>query len=256
MPLATAMASWISSSAGVFLLLAALAVLLERLHPARRVDRWKHLGTDLFSFVLAVCFNRSLDAWLAPRVSAHAPAWMREAFAGLHALPLALQIGVAVVLADFVLYWIHRAQHSWDWAWRTHAWHHSVEELYWFSGFRTSFLHSLVYNVPQVGIPVLLGLGPWETALCFSIGMVIQFWEHVNLRVDLGRLDRVLVTPDYHRVHHSITPQPLKNLAPTFSLWDRLFGTWVDPRSVPPETPLGIGQPIEGRTVPRMLVGV
>jgi sterol desaturase/sphingolipid hydroxylase (fatty acid hydroxylase superfamily) len=251
------MEAWLSSSVAVFLTLALLALVLERWRPARRVDRLRDLGTDVLSFALAVAFNRSLDALLAPLAAATVPEEVQQALAGLRAQPTWLKIVLAVAIADFCLYWIHRAQHTWDWAWRTHAWHHSIEELYWFSGFRTSFLHSLFYNIPQVAIPVLLlGLGTLETALCFAISMVVQFWEHVNLRVDLGPLDRVLVTPDYHRVHHALTERRLKNLAPTFSLWDRLFGTWVDPRQVPQSTPLGIGEPIERRRLPRLLAGV
>lgn len=251
------MESWITSSAGVFVVLAVTSELLERWRPARRVDRLRHVITDVGSFALAVLLNRGIDAIFAPVVALHVPDSVTSALAGLRGLPFPVKLAIAVVLADFCLYWIHRAQHTWDWAWRTHAWHHSVEELYWFSGFRTSFLHSLLYNVPQVAIPVLLlGMGTFETAIAFAIGMVIQFWEHVNWRVDLGKLDRVIVTPDYHRVHHSVTPSPLKNLAPTFSLWDRLFGTWVDPRTVPLDTPLGIGEPIAKKAVPRMLAGV
>lgn len=248
---------WLTSSVTIFLALALVSELLERWRPARRVDRLRHLVTDVGSFGFAVVLNRGIDALFAPVVAAHAPGAVAAALAGLRELHVGWKILIAVVLADFCLYWIHRAQHTWNWAWRTHAWHHSVEELWWFSGFRTSFLHSFFYNIPQVAIPVLLlGLGTFETAICFAIGMLIQFWEHVNWRVDLGKLDRVLVTPDYHRVHHAVLPNPLKNLAPTFSLWDRLFGTWVDPRSVPLDTPLGIGQPIEKREVPRMLAGV
>ncbi|MCY2961372.1 MAG: sterol desaturase family protein [Planctomycetota bacterium] len=251
------MESWITSSVTVFVALALVSELLERWRPARRVNRLRHIVTDLGSFGFAVLLNRSIDALLAPVVAAHAPDSVAAALSGLRGLPTWAKIGLAVVIADFCLYWIHRAQHTWDWAWRTHAWHHSIEELYWFSGFRTSFLHSLVYNIPQVAIPVLLlGMGTFETAICFAIGMVIQFWEHVNWRVDLGKLDRVMVTPDYHRVHHSVTDRPQKNLAPTFSIWDRMFGTWVDPRTVPLETPLGIGEPIPKKAVPRMLAGV
>ncbi len=251
------METWIQSSVLVFAFLAITSELLERWRPARRVDRLRHIFTDVGSFGLAVLLNRSIDALLAPVLASQAPESVASALSGLRELPTWAKILIAIVLADFCLYWIHRAQHTWDWAWRTHAWHHSIEELYWFSGFRTSFLHSLFYNIPQVAIPVLLlGMGTVETAACFAIGMAIQFWEHVNWRVDLGKLDRVLVTPDYHRVHHAITDRPLKNLAPTLSVWDRLFGTWVDPRTVPLDTPLGIGEPIQNRRVPRMLAGV
>jgi sterol desaturase/sphingolipid hydroxylase (fatty acid hydroxylase superfamily) len=251
------METWLTSSTAVFLTLAALAIAVERFWPMRRVDRLRDLGMDVLSFGLAVVFNRTLDVVLGPLFATFTPGAVQSALGDLRAQPVWLKILLAIVIADFTLYWIHRAQHTWDWAWRTHAWHHSIEELYWFSGFRTSFMHSFLYNVPQVAIPVLLlGLGTFETALCFAVSMVVQFWEHVNLRVDLGPLDRVIVTPDYHRVHHSLTGRRLQNLAPTFSLWDRLFGTWTDPRTVPLDTPLGIGEPIRTRDVPRMLTGV
>jgi len=71
----------------------------------------------------------------------------------LQSLPGLVKIGMALFIVDFIIYWIHRAQHQFDFLWRTHAWHHSIEQMYWFAGFRTSFLHSLIYNIPQVIIP-------------------------------------------------------------------------------------------------------
>jgi sterol desaturase/sphingolipid hydroxylase (fatty acid hydroxylase superfamily) len=64
------------------------------------------------------------------------------------------------------------------------------------------------------------------------------------------------VTPDYHRIHHSATINRGKNLGTTFRLWDRLFGTYVDPASVPEFFPLGLGETVEVKKVPRMLLGV
>ena len=46
------------------------------------------------------------------------------------------------------------------------------------------------------------------------------------------------------------------NLGTTFSLWDRLFGTYVDPDKMPENFPLGLGEPIEKKHLPRMLLGV
>jgi len=73
--------------------------------------------------------------------------------------------------------------------------------------------------------------------------------------VNVGPLRWVIITPDYHRVHHS-TRHNRSNYGTAFCVWDRLFGTYTDPAKVPPNEPLGLGEPVEDRQIPRMLIGV
>src|SRR6266516_2761277 len=193
--------------------------ILERVRPEREVDRWKELKIDVFSFALAITMNRISHYSVTGFVNACAPAWMLGGWHALQGLPGTARIVLAIFLVDFMIYWIHRAQHRFDPLWRTHAWHHSVEQLYWFSGFRTSFLHSFIYNIPQVVIPILLlKLSPAEAGIGYAIGLLIQFWEHTNFKADVGWLGWLLVTPDYHRIHHSATRHRGKNLGTTFRL--------------------------------------
>jgi sterol desaturase/sphingolipid hydroxylase (fatty acid hydroxylase superfamily) len=118
--------------------------------------------------------------------------------------PGAVRVVLAIFMVDFMIYWIHRAQHRFEALWRTHAWHHSIEQLYWFSGFRTSFLHSFIYNVPQAAVPMLVfNLSPLEAGVGYSIGLLIQFWEHTNLDVRIGPL-KYLIIAAYHRVHQRL----------------------------------------------------
>jgi len=240
-----------------FLALALLFECSERVWPARAIDRRAHLRTDLLSFALAIVMNRIATQAVSGTLGREA---VLEAVAPLSAvreLPGAVRILLAIVVADFILYWIHRAQHRFDTLWRTHAWHHTIEQMYWFSGFRTSFLHSLLYNLPQTAVPMLLfQLSPLQTGVAYAIGLFVQFWEHTNLRVALGPLRKWVVTPAYHRIHHAATLHRGKNLAPMLSVWDRLFGTYVDPLTVPTSFPLGLGQPITREAAPRMLLGV
>jgi sterol desaturase/sphingolipid hydroxylase (fatty acid hydroxylase superfamily) len=240
-----------------FFLLVAVAEMFERLRPARKIDRWADIKIDLLSFSLAVLMNRvCTHAILSAANSVFPPGVMR----GLHAtqaLPGIVKMALAIVLADFTIYWIHRAQHRTDVLWRTHAWHHSAEYLYWFSGFRTSFLHSLIYNIPQATIPMLIfHLSPIQTGLCYSVGMLIQFWEHTNVRVNIGPLQWLFISPEYHRVHHSVGQECRMNLGTTFSLWDRMFGTYVDPAKMPENFQLGLGEPVDKKKIPRMLLGI
>lgn len=240
-----------------FFVLAAVFEGLERWRPAREIDRWKDLKIDVFSFALAVTMNRFCHYSVTALVEDGAPAWFRGGLHALQGLPAGARIFLAILLVDFVIYWLHRAQHRYDLMWRTHAWHHSIEQLYWFSGFRTSFLHSLLYNIPQAAVPMLVfNLSPYEAGIGYSIGLLIQFWEHTNIDVPIGPLRYFIITPAYHRVHHSTSALCRTNFGTTFSLWDRMFGTYVDPATVPATTPLGLGAPIEKKKIPRMLVGL
>jgi len=240
----------------VFLSLVLVFELWERLRPARHGDRYGQLKLDALSFVFAIIANRICTGVIARYTGGHVglistiPAYLEK-------LPLAVRIGLAILVVDFIIYWLHRAQHRFAILWRTHAWHHSPEHLYWLSGFRTSLLHSFINNIPQVVVPIaIFHLTPFETAIGYSLGLCIQFWEHTNLKVNIGALEWIFITPDYHRVHHSATHKVGKNLGTTFTFWDRMFGTFVDPHTFPEQFPLGLGEEIKPRNIPRMMVGV
>ena len=240
-----------------FFALVAVFGVCERLWPARQIDRWRDLRLDVLSFAFALSVNRLCTHWIRSWVGNLTPPPLAGTIQFLQGLPSPIKIVVALFIVDFIIYWIHRAQHRYEVLWRTHAWHHSIEQMYWFAGFRTSFLHSFIYNIPQVLIPVtLFQLSPAEAGLGYSLGLLIQFWEHTNLNVNVGPLAWLIITPAYHRIHHSATVQRGKNLGTTFSLWDRWFGTYVNPASMPDSFPLGLGEPIPGKRLPRMFLGV
>lgn len=229
----------------------------EHLRPARPVDRLVAIKTDVLSFALALCINRVCTHTVQAVLATTVPTFALDMLRSIQSWPSAWKILIALVLVDFILYWVHRAQHRWMWLWRTHAWHHSTTELYWFSGFRTSFMHSLIYNLPQAALPMLVfQLTALEAGAAYAIGVLVQFWEHTNVSVDIGPLSRILVTPKYHRIHHAADERRGRNLAPIFCVWDRMFGTYVDPCSMPEDFPVGLGAPVERAEMPRMLLGV
>jgi len=231
--------------------------LCERLWPARPVDRLRDLKLDLLSFAFALLVNRLCNFIFRGLAAQATPDFLAGPLRQLQGLPSVCKILLALFIVDFIIYWIHRGQHNFDLLWRTHAWHHSIEQMYWFAGFRTSFFHSFIYNIPQVVIPVtLLHLSPAEAGLGYSLGLLIQFWEHTNLDVRVGPLKWLIITPAYHRIHHSATLHRGMNLGTTFSLWDRMFGTHVDPDDMPETFPMGLGEPVETKKLPRMLLGV
>jgi sterol desaturase/sphingolipid hydroxylase (fatty acid hydroxylase superfamily) len=229
----------------------------ERVWPAQKINRLADVKLDVLSFSFALAVNRICNYIFRAAAVRLTPPHLATVVSALQSLPSALRIIIALFIVDFIIYWIHRAQHNYDVFWRTHAWHHSIEHMYWFSGFRTSFLHSFLYNIPQVVIPVtLFHLSPAEAGIGYSLGIFIQFVEHTNWKMSFGPLNWLLVTPDYHRVHHSATLHRGQNLAGTFRIWDRMFGTYIDPARMPEGYALGLGEPVDGKKIPRMLVGL
>jgi sterol desaturase/sphingolipid hydroxylase (fatty acid hydroxylase superfamily) len=225
----------------------------ERLRPDRKIDKKVHLRLDVIAlivlFVAVGLSRKGLGLAFQPLAEAVVPGLEQ-----LRALPGVAKVVASLVLADFTTYWIHRAMHKWDVLWRTHEFHHSVENLWWFSGFRTSVLHGFLFAIPQVLIPfAIFKVSVIEAGIGFSIGVFFQLWMHSNVRASLAPIEWVFVTPEYHRLHHSATRHRDKNLAIGFTVWDRLFGTYVDPRSIAPDYPMGLGYAKDRR---RLIVGV
>lgn len=145
-------------------------------------------------------------------------------------LPSAVKLLWVVLLVDFSIYWLHWCMHRWKFAWRTHRWHHSIEQMYWFAGFRASFLHILLYAIPQLVLPMaIFDLNASEIVVASAAGNFVQIWTHTNLKVNIGPLQWLIVTPDYHRLHHRAGHGPARNLGNLLTVWDRLFGTHEAP---------------------------
>lgn len=225
----------------------------ERVRPANALDRRSALRMDVVAILVAVAAINASRFGLFALCNALA-ADSRLALDSVRALPGWIKVPVVMVLMDFTLYWLHRSMHRFDFLWRAHEWHHSIEQLYWFSGLRTSVLHVFYYAIPQIVVPFFVfKLSVVEAGIGFSTGVFVQFWAHSNVDVSLGPLDWLIINPAYHRIHHSITKNRDMNLGTTFTIWDRVFGTFVDPRSVDAGFKMGLGYK---KSAARMMVGV
>jgi sterol desaturase/sphingolipid hydroxylase (fatty acid hydroxylase superfamily) len=225
----------------------------ERAWPGAKVDRKRHLRRDLLAMLVVsvgVAISRKTLLALGSSLRLDAAlsiAWVRE-------LPTVAKIALGLVLVDFLLYWVHRAMHASALLWRTHAWHHSVEELYWFSGFRTSLTHAFLYAIPQIAVSFyILGLVGMQLAAASATGIFFQYFIHSSCDVRLGRLEWLVVTPRTHRLHHARGELRGRNLGMFLTLWDRAFGTYVDPRTVPQPERLGLD---DEPGLARMVIGV
>lgn len=169
--------------------------------------------------------------------------------------PFIFRLIGAHLLSDFCLYWIHRSMHANANLWRTHQWHHSAEKLYWFSGFRTSLTHAFLYAIPQVFVGFyLFKFTALEAGIGFTVGIVSNLFTHSNLQLPSWLpLHWVLVTPDFHHPHHSQLGTQNKNFGNVFSIWDRLFGTYVDPALIRKDFKYGLK---EKPSDLRMMIGL
>jgi sterol desaturase/sphingolipid hydroxylase (fatty acid hydroxylase superfamily) len=236
------------------LTLVVLAELAERLRPARRVDRraeWKlDILAALVVFSTAQFFRDLLVAALdrAGLGVASAPL-----VAALRAVPVLVRLPLALLVLDLGMYALHRAMHASPRLWRAHAFHHTTRQLYWFSGFRTSVLQVLLYAAPQAVLVVFFAFTPGETFSGAVFGLFVQLFQHANTRVALGPVGWLVVTPAYHRYHHAADAPRAGNYGNMFTVWDRVFGTWVDPHASTVEYTLGV---TEKTPRARMLEGV
>lgn len=147
--------------------------------------------------------------------------------------PLWLQAIEILLLSDFIDYWTHRTLHKSS-LWRIHAIHHSPEEMNWLSSSRVHPLNDLITRSFQL-LPIA-ALG-FSAAAIVTVVPLVAFYVmflHSNIRWDFGPLRWVLVSPAYHRWHHSSDEPALdKNFSGIFPIWDVLFGTAYFPRTLP-----------------------
>jgi sterol desaturase/sphingolipid hydroxylase (fatty acid hydroxylase superfamily) len=125
--------------------------------------------------------------------------------------------------------------------------------MYWLAGARTSFLQGIVYSIFPLMF-VLLNV-PTSFLLGYALfATVANHWMHSNLRLKSRWLEAVFVTPRIHHIHHSKDPRHHgRNFGGLFIVWDRMFGTFVDPDDV--TAPLEFGIP-DLVPAPRIVLGV
>ncbi|MBC8030754.1 MAG: sterol desaturase family protein [Pyrinomonadaceae bacterium] len=147
---------------------------------------------------------------------------------------LAGQLIFAVAFAvvwDIWQYWVHRLQHTNNFLWQTHKFHHTDTAL----NSTTQARHHALHNLPVlIGyLPIILLFGPQQPhfVAAFLMFRLWGFVNHANVRFNFGPLTPVVAGPQWHRIHHSIQTQHLnRNFATFFPFIDILFGTYYAPQ--------------------------
>ncbi|MCB0379184.1 MAG: sterol desaturase family protein [Bdellovibrionales bacterium] len=150
-------------------------------------------------------------------------------------LPLWGEVIVVVLFLDFVIYWQHRLFHQIPWLWRLHRVHHTDTEFDPSTALRFHFVEAILSYVVKAVALLIVG-GPMLGVIVFEI--ILNFsamFNHSNWRVFAGLdqwLRKLIVTPDFHRIHHSIYPKETNsNYGFFMSVWDYIFRSYVsEPR--------------------------
>lgn len=158
--------------------------------------------------------------------------------------------GIVTFLAlDFAVWGQHVASHKIPVFWRIHRVHHADSEVDATTALRFHPIEILLSFVWKGLVIVALG-GPVEAVLIFEVVLnASAVFGHANVRLPLW-LDRllrlVIVTPDMHRVHHSVIRRETdSNYGFYLSIWDRIFGTYVDqPEKGHDGMEIGLGAPL------------
>lgn len=210
-----------------------LVTLWEIIQPRRslRVSKsWRWVNNMGITF-----FNSFLLRFIFPVLAAGFAAICAENGWGLLNLvemPLALEILIAIVVQDLVIYGQHVVFHRVPFFWRFHKMHHADPDYDVTTGARFHPVEICLSMILKLGVVFVLGPAAIAVILFEIILSSMAMFNHANAALPV-RLDRwvrkLIVTPDMHRVHHSIITAELnRNFGFNLSIWDRIFNTYKD----------------------------
>lgn len=211
----------------------AVAWMAEGVYPLFRHDysKWKHARTNLvlLGFVMLInvifaAFTVGVSEWT-----------LAHSFGILNWLSMPLWLGLIITFLVFDLvaqYFVHFLLHKIPFMWRFHMVHHSDEHVDATTGTRH---HPGDYLIRECFALLALAItgAPFAFYLLYRITTVaITYYTHANIKLP-SRLDAVLstlfITPNMHKFHHHFErPWTDSNYGQIFSIWDRLFGTFVN----------------------------
>ncbi len=151
---------------------------------------------------------------------------------------------VAFIALDFAGYWTHRVQHTVNFFWNGHIIHHSSEEFNLACALRQSISAITKLFIIFLLPAALLGVPAKVISIVAPLHLFAQFWYHTQHINKMGWLEKIIVTPSHHRVHHAINKEYLdKNYGQIFIFWDKFFGSYQE--ELPNVKPVyGITRPV------------
>lgn len=190
----------------------------------RTKQRWHNLGIVGIAFVLNGVVGGGITAVMLSAETHHF-GLLRWLLPGAPVLATIL----GVLLIDLNSYAFHRLYHRVPVLWKMHRVHHADTELDSTSGLRLHPFEFLFQASTQITVLPLLGVSFTSFVLYFTFALPWFLLNHSNIKFPdwfERYASRLLVTPNWHRVHHSsYQPETDSHFGDLFTIWDRLFGT-------------------------------
>jgi sterol desaturase/sphingolipid hydroxylase (fatty acid hydroxylase superfamily) len=226
------------------------AIVPRRTHSFARAARWPaNLGISIVDSIVARMVLPLGAVGFASFCAAH-----RWGLLNAGAIPQYFTLAIAVVALDLVIYLQHVMFHAVPALWRVHRMHHSDLDFDVTTGVR---FHPIEIAISLgIKLAVIAALGaPAAGVLAFEVLLnATSLFNHANVAIPTAAdamIRRLIVTPDMHRVHHSIVVRETNsNFGFNLSWWDRLFGTY---RAQPGAGHLGMTIGVEDFRDPREL---
>ncbi len=147
-------------------------------------------------------------------------------------IPLFIKIISSVILLDLIIYLQHVFSHALPWFWRLHKIHHIDQEFDATTGLRFHPLEVIISTFIKCATVLIFGI-PFIAVLIFETVLnALAIFNHSNIALPFS-IDKflrlVIVTPDMHRVHHSVIKEETNsNYGFGLSLWDKIFKSYKD----------------------------
>lgn len=210
-------------------------------HASARVDRWNGIillaiGFPLSAFVAinAISIADNLAGYLSSEFGATGTSLQADWAV------VAVQFTIYFLSLDFAGYWVHRFCHENPFMWNLHKPHHTAETLTPWTLFRQHPIEFFFLNtIPSLFAGLVTGLALYATGTTIHPGtvaaisvqvtvafFVVDFLSHVHVPISYGWLDRIVLAPVMHNLHHSMEMEHRNvNHGVLLTVWDWMFGT-------------------------------
>jgi sterol desaturase/sphingolipid hydroxylase (fatty acid hydroxylase superfamily) len=232
------------------------AFLEEHFRFKRMEKRWQASSLDLKYAFLSFLYPPFINFLLGLVFAWQALHQSRSGHARVGPLRFAGELMAVLFIHDLLIYVRHRFFHTRP-VWKFHSIHHSSEEVNWLSAVRFHPAENIIETLGQILMFVgwaTMGVDPRVLFVASLLIAFFNFFIHSNLRWTFGPLKYLIVSPVFHRWHHSDTPEAMnKNFASIFAVIDCGLGTFYMPAQKAPRTTGLSGE--ERKMHPRSLTG-
>ena len=199
---------------------------------AFKYKKWKHAFPNLFFTFTTIIINFLLAFLLL-----YTSDWVVENEYGFihlfNGIPLIIEVFLAVLLLDFIgAFLAHYVEHKINPLWMIHLVHHSDHNVDTTTANRHHPLESLIRFSFTLFAILIVGAPIGYVMLYQSLSVILTQFNHANIKLP-RKIDKwlsyLIVSPDMHKIHHHYRlPYTDANYGNIFSIWDRIFGTYMD----------------------------